>query len=653
MQRKYSSKCVQTRATYDQGFRNDYEFLASETFIPDTMRAHIDKPKSIWSKIEANLFGWYIHGLLSNPKTHVINAASNTIPLVARVGEAYIEASIGAISKRDLQQFRLVAADLHGMTEGLMDAMRYISKRLQYTQHHKTRQETLKELNIPEALVYRNKEQLDTASDVAANPYKEGLKTWEKGLQWMRVAASGNQLVNMDTFFKVISFRAEISKRAMRKALDEGGTSEEITANFEKYKRIFYTNSDGAEMKHAIHTAEEATFTNTPLTKIDRIMAEKGHSWKPMKWIVPFRRTMVNVASWGLKRTPIALAHPNTWRQLTSKNPHARNEAIARMSFGSMFIMGIYAAWGDSLTGEGPRSSRAKDLWHRDGYKEHSIKIGGTHIPLDGLGGFGLILKAMGCAKETLSSISYEADDDADNRALMIANDLTFAVAEVFYDNHWSSNIFEAVDAIASSFNEDSTRPAEVYMSKIANALIVPNAIHQFNKSVIDGQQRDVSGVLESLQSRIPYWSKGLPSKVDLWGEPMYHDNFENPGLASPITGQDPLSVYLRKIGVKLPEPRRQALGVKMTPQEYQRMMILRGKGAMGLPPLRETLTKAITSPYWKKIPNDQLRANHIRSIINKYGKAARLQVQHDPEFDLGKRISLQRAKLYQEEGGM
>lgn len=646
----FNSACAELLYSSVPTANAKYAELVKEGLIKDSKGFQAPAPKSRSQKFLDGAFSWYIHAMLSNVSTHVTNMVSNTVPLATRIGETTLSATSAFVETGDVKVFKEISADASGMVQGFIDGLRYLQQRATYAKHGQMRSDTLTKLKLPTKLMYRNKAQLE-GQYTDANPMSGSTKGMAQAWQWAQVMLPGNQLANMDTFFKIISYRAEVSKLAMRKANKLGGGADEIGKNYAKIRDEAFLNPDGDTSMAGVRAAEEATYTDMPGNKMDRWMAEDGNKVPGLRWVVPFKRTMVNIIKWGTKRTILGALAPHTYKAL-AKGGQGRHDAIGRIGFGMMTITGTYAMVGDRIDSAAPSNVRARDLWERDGHKENHLRIGdgadAEFFDLDMLGGFGLYLKALAAVAPVLSSISMVGDDNPDQQIMDIAEETIMTTAEVFMQEHWMDNILGGMDAVSSALQEGNTKSLWIYAAKVAGAFN-PNIIKQQVTKRIDPNVKDLSNPWESLVARVPVWSKTVANKIDLWGEPMRYDNFVDPAIASPITGADDLSVYMRKIGMRLPESRRTFQGVRMTPHEYEQFMIYAGKGALGLPPLRDMLVKEVTSPNWKKFTSDKTRTNRLRTVINKYRKAARIQLLNDPNFSFGQRVKIQQAKEQQQ----
>jgi len=612
--------------------------LYNSTPQPDTKKA---------SKIDM-AYEFYVNSLLSDPGTHGVNVVSNCVPLTSRVLETAMSSAVQSLSTpQGLQQFKEVAAEVEGLAKGSVDAIRFLKYR--FLKRAASNEAALAQLNMPKELAKQAKIEWQHRAIKGAN-LNTSNQILVKGLDYLGTISNtpGEALTIGDTFFKIINYRAEISKQAMRKALSMSSDGAEINKHYTDFMNEALSGSDLDIIKKGLDDADIRTYTNRPAGKMDQAMAEKGHDIPGMRWVVPFRRTMVNIMSYGLSRTPLAAIPIKGYSNRTVAALQAggaeRAEAIGRMAAGTLVITGVGYTLSDRLDGQAPVNAQARDLWEKDGHKENTIRLADGHIPLDMLGPYGFFFKAQASYQQLASNIDHEMDADAQNTIDEMAADYVFALSDAMLDDHWVSGLSDVVDMLNSCRREDSIKPFKIYMTKIGSGF-VPNVVKKRVTRNIDPNVKQINSPFEAFISKVPFWSKKVTNKIDLWGEPMTYDHFLDPSIASPITGKDPVASEMRKIGVKIPVTRANAFGVALSPQEYEAMMVYAGKGFGTLPPLRDKIAEMMQSPLYNAFAHDAGRAELIHGIILDYRAAARSALLEDPRFNLKQRIQIEQIK--------
>lgn len=611
-------------------------------------------------------FEAYVNSMLSSPTTHSINIISNTAPVLSRAFETLASATTSSLrrmmpgaSDAEIISFREAYHEVAGIAEGMKEAVRYIAMRA--SKDISSSEEALTAMNLPTELITQAKIERAKRAMKGENLNTDS-KVLKKGLDWLGNVwnVPGQFLTGGDAFFKVINYRAEISKLAARRAFNQ--TDTDFTTAFNKAKTAALNQKDKSLTDAAIKDADFRTYTNQPEGQLNSWMAGKGGSGTPyLRWLVPFRRTVVNLMSYGINRSPLGLTQSSTWKALKAGGAEF-DDAVGRMTAGTMILGTLGYTLGDRLDGAGPKNMLENDLWQKDGHEPYTLRFdNGKNMRLDNLGPFGFMLKAWANYQELASNIDYEADDDADATLMDMAETMTFAMGDAMLNDHWMSNVINGMDALSRSERDGNSMPLQMFAAQMASGFI-PNIVKRdvmrsnaltqdlFGFQGTDPNLKDMSSPMALFQSKIPFWASKISNKIDLWGNPMTYEHFADPSLTSTITGTDMVSEEMRRVRVVVNKPRRSMqvgeVAVKMTPQEYEQFNIYAGKGVFGQPPLRDAIAGAMQSPYYRgKNTSDFRRRKYIEAYITKYREAARFALAKDDNFDFGKRVE-QQAKM-------
>lgn len=595
------------------------------------------KPASKASKAADVGFEYWVNNLLANPMTQVKNVLSNFVPIVTRPLETVGAAGLGNIRRGlggegDIVTFREALAEANGIAQGSLDALRFFSI-MTKSKFSKTNEQVLKELSIPEKLSIQAKverpKQVITGENIDNEILRRTVDFIGAGIN-----IPGRLLNATDTLFKIVHYRAEVSKQAMRQAMNEGTTdSKQISASYHHYKQQAEMGASPDLVEKGIADADIRTYTNKPEGKLNQLMAAEGHD-AGLRWIVPFRRTMVNVINYGVDRSPAAMLKGKTWQALAGDDPIAREEAISRMATGTAIFSAMAYLVGDKLDGRAPLNPQAKELWLQDGHKQYTMRIGDRKIPLESFGGFSVFLKAFADTKVLLSNIDDSGDDNTESLKQDISMHFLLSVADAMREEHWLPNISEFLNMVERASGElknqrekgpghgDPMDPIERFAGKMASSFVYRPV--EWAAKGTDPYKRDKAGPFGALQAKIPIWSQQLAPKIDLWGNVTRHDNFIDPAIASRVTGKDEVARELFRLPLHIPVAERSPSGVKMTAMEYAQYMQASGRGVFGAPPLRDALIQAMTSDIYRKFNTDKGRAEYIKSIILQYRKGAR-----------------------------
>jgi len=630
---------------------NDLQSLLN-TLDREGLAGGPEQPASTAAKALDGVYEYYVNALLSAPSTQGVNAVSNMVPVSTRVFETMFAAGFSKArskfwnSEAERTTFMEAFAEAQGIGEGFKEAFEFLGIRFGKAGLHGSSEEALAKMNIPEALAKQAKiERKHRAIKGNGDSY-----ILNKGLDWLGnfVNIPGGALARMDEVYKIINYRAEVAKRAMHEAVNEFSDSGnpasrvQIQERFKALKQAALDNVDSDIAAKGVADADRRTFTNRPTTAIEKAMAEKGHTLPGMRWLVPFRRTMVNLISYGAGMTPAPLLNPKslTWAAL-KEGGSAADEALGRMAAGTMLLTGLFYTLGDSMDGDPPSNLQARDLWEKDGHTPDSIRIGDKRIKIDLLGPIGPSLKIYARIQTAMSNIDEENDPDGQYHLTRLASEALFYTADVIFDEHWLSTMSQFFTALSDSSKEGDARALQVYASKFGTGFI-PNVVKKEVTKAIDPNIKDITNSFDAVLAKLPGLSTSVANKISVWGDPIRYDHFLDPSYEEASTGKDPVSVEMRKIGLEFPERRRTIMAgdtaIRMTPEEFMQYQIWIGKGVRGASPLRDTIAKRIKSKAYKRM-SVLGKEQYLKDAMNVYAERAKQELLYSPQFSIGQRV--------------
>ncbi len=643
---------------------NDLQALFNK-LDQEGLAGEAEQELSTTAKAIDGAYEFYINALLSSPSTIGVNAVSNMVPVGTRIFETLAAAGSSKMRSKlwgepkNRVTFVEAMAEAQGIGEGFKEAWEFLGLRFgKRGPKGATTESTLKAMNIPEELAAQSKIERKHRAIKGGNIENAVLA---KGLDWLGnlISIPGGSLSRFDEVYKVINYRAEIAKRSMNATIAEMDASGkpwskvEIQERYKAIKQESLDNQGSDIAQQGIADADRRTFTNKPGGGADTInsaMAQKGHKVPGLRWVVPFRRTMVNLISYGTGMTPAPLLNPKsqTWKALR-EGGGAADEALGRMAAGSVLISGLYYMLGDSLDGEAPANVQARDLWQKDGHAPDTLRMLGKNINLDNFGPVAMWLKIGARVQTAMSNIDEENDDDGESQIATLASEFLFHTADVMTDDHWVSSMGQLFTAVVSAQREGSFRPMEIYASKQASGFI-PNFVKKHITRNIDPNIKDVTNSWDAFMSKVPWLSKNIANKISIWGEPIRYDHFLEPSYEEASTGQDPVSVEMRSIGLEFPERRRSVrvgdTTVRMTPEEFMQYQIWSGQGVDGATPLRDVVKARIGSKVYSRL-SESGKADYLKDAMNNYAERAKQHLIYSKQFTFGQRVQEARTQNY------
>lgn len=598
-------------------------------------------PASAKDQAVEYLYKFYINALLS-PQTHPLNIVSNSFKVGTRLLETGMAAGVGKLNWNASERvhFQELVAEASGIVEGTRDAFNFLG---QIAKHPQTALERLLEAKaIPARLAEQAK--IEFQHRLSSNVQIDNaiLRNAARYVDKV-ISLNGSSLTTADIFYKIIHYRAESAKQAMRQAIREASQNGHDRAwtqqrsNMLRDTMIHNPDALPGIEDTAIRNADVQTWTNKPSGRWNAVMVGKDMQSGLLRWIMPFRRTIANIVNDGIESTPLGLFNSKVIEDLKAGGIR-QQEALGKMATGTLLISSLSYALGDYIDGQAPRNYQERDLWEKNGHKEYSIRVGGKHLPLDSFGQISPFLKALADYSQYAAQISYISDDNADSHIMDAAGKFVLETAAQLTDSHWFMSL-AGFGATINQWVNDPDRnpePLERFASKWVGGFY-PNALKSAN-TFVDPYEHDTADFnadpFAGTKAKIFGLSDDIARKVNLWGDYITYDNNLTPEMADPITHQDEVFKELKRVGTNIPISRRVKHGVRMTPREYETFMVIAGKGVPGVPSLRDQLKQNIESPLYKSWAHNEGRALMLENVIQSYRDAASdYMATHDKEF--------------------
>lgn len=462
----------------------------------------IDAIKEVW-----------INGLLSSPKTHIVNTTSNTAVAFQQIYERKAAEAISGFSGGGVVNGE-GAAMAHGMVESVKDAFRMAAKALKTGETGSA----LGKIDLP-----RTK---SISSEALGQSGAVG-----RAVDFLGDAVNvpGRLLGAEDEFFKTIGYRMELHAQALRNATAEGFTGPELAT---RMREIIANPPDHIKIASA-DAALYSTFTNQAGEFGQAVMRMRNidSPLNPLPFILPFVRTPVNIARYAFERTPLAPL-VGQWRADIAAGGARADLALARMSTGTVIMMTAldYADSG-MLSGRGPKDQGERESMTRQGWQPYSVKVGDRYFSYNRTDPFGM---TMGFAADIAESIKHgEIDqDDADEWSEVMAMSIA-AVSQVSINKTYLSGVSNFVEMMS-----DPTRYSEKYVTDFVASFLPATSLMGAVEQAADPTVREVNSIGDAVRAKIAGLSDTLPPRRNLWGEPIKSES----GLGKPYDFFSPVT---------------------------------------------------------------------------------------------------------------
>jgi hypothetical protein len=462
------------------------------------------------------------------------------------------------------------------------------------------------------------------------------------------VRGPGRLLMTEDELFKSIGYRAELHARAFREAQREGLTGE---AAVRKMNEILENppediKADAIDYSHYLTFTSKLRTAEDALSRVGGKVQEAAHLAPPLRFIVPFTRTPVNILKFTVERTPLGLFMKDIRQDIFHGSGADRALAIARMSLGSMVMATAFELTAsDMLTGGGPGDKELREAKYRAGWQPYSIKVGDQYVAYNRLDPFGSILGMAADASEVWKYIHEDGmEDNRDKLGVMVAASL----AKNLTSKTYLEGLSRVIDVI---HNPD--RYGGDWVSRFVGSFVPSGAAHV--ERLIDPTVRETQGFIDMLKSRIPGLSAALPPKRNIWGDPIQFQGALGPDIVSPFyTSRDKRSaiddeIVRNKIGtVNTPRAKQIFQGIELSPAEHSRFLEIMGKE---LRPegkdLKETLETMIRTPEYQALTDgpEGGKAFAISRIVHQFREQAKNALLHENEETRAKVLGIKTRK--------
>lgn len=501
-------------------------------------------------------FEMHVNNLLSAPSTQILNMASTATQPVLGLMDTFNKALLTTFSKPENRTYYSeVVGQAYGTMHGIMKAFQFAGKTVEAKAkgQFSGAESIASSLGIsPGITASARLEHTNRALSSAGMELDPNSATG-------RIADTIGSIVNLpvnalnvsDISFKVIMDDAAKHQWAMRQYVDGKYSS------FKDAYAAALSNPNVAKM--GVAAAEYGTFTGRPnipvLSWITDAAAEKLPG---MRWVIPFKRTIANLAEQSIERSPLVFASGTLGKRLVSKDPHERATAQARLLTGMAMLTTLSYTLGDYITGDAPRGAAAREQWQKINGMPFSLQMGPEYkaVRLDTLGVMGQLLKSVGMFRQQLDSMTEEElgvlqDPEALSNFVKEsnANDLlkwvgTFAdpIAEMMTDVFWMESLVGLFNAYDRSQKQENYLPLYQYIENIA-ARTIPISGSAVWERVLAGEDqvaRQWTQVGDSFRMQIPELRKLVWTRYDTLGHEMIHNRFRGPGQTDPIAPYSP-----------------------------------------------------------------------------------------------------------------
>lgn len=631
--------------------------------------------KSALARTEDALFEAWRAGLLSGPATQVANIAGNMLVAITSPVERAFGAGIGALRRDpDAIQMREVSAQLFGMAQGMVDALRMTSEGWrtlgaaggQFVKgDYRGAMGTIeaREATLPAAVKGLF---LDDAGPVGARkgvleggmPDMPGAISSEnfklnpgsflgKGVDMLGavVRTPYRGLASMDTLFQSMHYSGEIAAQAYRRAHAGGLTGEALAKRIQE----LHMNPEPDMVKAAYDTAVVNTFQE-PMGLMGTAILNAGDSSKAfsplVKVLMPFVRTPINILKYIGRRTPGLARASEMHKAAIAAGGREKAMAEGRLAMGSSLLLagGMFASMG-MITGGGEKKLESERL---AGWQQYSIKIGDTYYSFNRADP---VMSFFGIAADLADIAGHLPESDVSE----VLGSAALAITNNVLSKTWMQGVSETISALATG---DGERIQKHFRGMAGSMVPFSGAVRSVRKED-DEAMREVFDWIDSIKNTIPGLSKTLPPMVNILGDDMIYRGGLGPDIASPFTASvenpSPAAKAMAELNLDVQRLPRSitasgapgAPTIDLTPEQYYRYQKLAGNEyKIGGKGFKEWADEFVQSEQYQRLmpvaDSDYMdsREHRLKVMLSRYRTAAKAQLIR--EFpDLQQKVAL------------
>lgn len=436
------------------------------------------KPSTLMEKIEEY---WY-NSVLSNTATHVVNSTSNLAASLMSIPEKIVAGTLDATGdaasklmgkayKRDRY-----AAEAAGEAAGFVGGIKNGLRRMVH--------------------VLRN-----GISESEASKLEIGRGQAIKGPIGNAINIPSRALAAEDEFFKAVNYEMDLNAQATRMAKAEGLTGPEYHLRVANL-----TNDPTPQMiAKAMEAAKYKTFQTesalaqqlTRLRDIVKVKIPLVGEFKPLRFIIPFIQTPVNVVKYGLERSPLGLVSA-AQKAATGASKGEVLDSASRAIVGSMAMATLASYFTeDRMTGAAPSNPKEKDAFYADGKLPWSVKIGDEWIAYNRIEPLNTVLRQI--------AEWHDASKAGDETVTEKVGAFMRSEARNVADQTFMTGVGNLVDAI-----EDPERFGQKFITDITGGFIP--SIAAASARALDDTVRKPETIGQSFMARLPLISKDVPA---------------------------------------------------------------------------------------------------------------------------------------------
>jgi hypothetical protein len=407
-----------------------------------------------------------------------------------------------------------------------------------------------------------------------------------------------------DVIFRTPAERAEAYIMAVDRAAKEGWNPATTEGQTQIMKWVNQPDlglegeAATAALKRVQNAGAEAVFAQRLGPHMEKLQrAITGTPYEFASFILPFFRTPANLLSWAVQHVPGLNFLSGRWREDFAAGGERADRALARVATGAALTITAYSlAEQGLLTGGGLFNKEENRAKVGAGWQPYSIKIGDKYYSYQRIEP---LAKVLGLAADS-HDMWQALKDEGEKAKLVSMGVLMFGNATI--STTYLSGLSNAMQSIV-----DPERYGTNFLEQYASSL-VPKIVGQ-TVTAADPYKREVDGVMEAVQSQLPFLREKLMPKRDVWGEPSQNNKwFDMMPVQVSQAQEDKVKTEAERLHLAISDAPKFLLErgpfkskerqVPLSAEQRDIMREVTGKNAMKI------LAPIVNSPDWSQIPD-------------------------------------------------
>jgi len=606
----------------------------------------------------------FINGILSGPKTHIVNALGNTIVIGMRLAEAGIARGYARLLGDDVSIAAGEAfAEADGMVRGFADMMRYYYKTAvrgvgKAEQPHGYDLTNTKLESGQQRAIASDQMNLSAKMDSTVGPAINFIGS--------AIRIPGAALMHEDAFFKVIGYQMGLYRHSHRQAIQEfkaykssGKKTTLDDAEWIKNKRYdILKNIDSNKYKSIRLLASDQAHLQTFTKRVgERVVGLQSTLLRnpALRFIVPFFRTPANILNYVTDRSPLFIFKTDMRKALTMADGYTRADrynALSKLTMGWLMMAWTFdQVLAGNITGKGNTPRGSLQVKRRMGINPYSVKVGDIRFQYSRTDPIGMTIGMAADMAEMLYSV--EDFDGYEEQYLEQFAIGTLTMANNFVSKTYMSGVSELINVIS-----EPDRYSMSYLSRFFGALVPYSSLQREIKRATQPYIKQTVGFMGNLEKNTLGFGDKLPPRRDYWGNEIPSQNLALGDNAlgfiydavSPIyatrEAKNPVDEEFLRLNYLPNKPfsRRQSIGNKRVdmyqyPEDYDRLN--QNFGSLKHPryngrTLFQKLNSLVSgvgyeSKFYQQLDDDDKRT-YMSNIIADYRRAAKNIVFSSPK---------------------